>query len=132
MPDLRATIESLAEQFAAGVLEAIRGASLDDIVAATAREGGREGRRRRESGPGRPASPPPSKRRPRPSAQHVAALAEGIVALVKQHPKGLRAEQIRAELGIAKNQWMRPLALALESKKLTKKGEKWSTTYFPA
>jgi hypothetical protein len=45
-------------------------------------------------------------------------------------PKGLRAEQIRAELGIAKREWMRPLGLALDSKKLTKKGSKRATTYF--
>jgi len=57
-------------------------------------------------------------------------VTNNIVALVKKHPKGLRAEQIRAELGIAKKEWVRPLGLALDSKKLTKKGEKRSTTYF--
>jgi hypothetical protein len=52
------------------------------------------------------------------------------VTLVKKHPKGLRAEQIRKELGIEKREWMRPLEAALSSKSLTKKGEKRSTTYF--
>jgi hypothetical protein len=51
---------------------------------------------------------------------------------VKKNPKGLRAEQIRAELGIDKREWMRPLEAALGSKKLTKKGEKRATTYFSA
>jgi hypothetical protein len=53
-----------------------------------------------------------------------------IVALVKKHPKGLRAEQIRAELKIDKREWMRPLEAALASKKLTKKGAKRATTYY--
>jgi hypothetical protein len=57
-------------------------------------------------------------------------MADSIVALVKKHPKGLRAEQIRAELSIDKREWMRPLETALESKKLAKKGEKRATTYF--
>jgi hypothetical protein len=57
-------------------------------------------------------------------------VADGIVSLVKKHKGGLRAEQIRAELGIAKKEWARPLEDALASKKLTKKGEKRATTYF--
>ena len=59
-------------------------------------------------------------------------MAKDVVALVAKHPKGLRAERIRAELGIDKREWMRPLGLALDSKKLTKKGEKRSTTYYAA
>jgi hypothetical protein len=58
-------------------------------------------------------------------------VTASIVALVNKHPKGLRAEQIRAELGIAKKEWMKPVGMALDSKKLTKKGAKRSTTYFP-
>src|SRR5271163_2843857 len=130
MPDLRSSIQSLAQAFAAGVLNAIRSSSLEDILAET------EGVAKR--GPGRPPGnrgrgrPPSSssKRLARRSADDLAAVTESIVALVKKHPKGLRAEQIRAELGIAKKEWMRPLGLALDSKKLTKKGEKRSTTYF--
>ena len=57
-------------------------------------------------------------------------MTERIVSLVKTKRGGLRAEQIRAELGIAKNEWMRPLEQALSSKKLTKKGKKRATTYF--
>jgi hypothetical protein len=57
-------------------------------------------------------------------------MADSIVTLVKKHKDGLRAEQIRAELDIAKKEWARPLGLALASKKLAKKGEKRATTYF--
>jgi hypothetical protein len=58
-------------------------------------------------------------------------VSQTIVALIAKHPKGLRGEQIRKQLGIAKNHWMKPLAMALGSKKVRKTGEKRSTTYFP-
>jgi hypothetical protein len=48
---------------------------------------------------------------------------------VKSH-QGARAEVIRKELGIPKNKWAIPLALALEKKGLSKKGEKRATTYW--
>jgi hypothetical protein len=130
MPDLRSSIQNLAQAFAAGVLNAIRSSSLEDILAET--KGGAKrgpGRPPGKRGPGRPPGSS-SKRLARRSSTDLAAVTESIVALVKKHPKGLRAEQIRAELGIAKKEWMRPLGLALNSKKLTKKGEKRSTTYF--
>jgi hypothetical protein len=80
--------------------------------------------------PGRPAAASTSKRLARRSEKDIAAVADRIVALVKKHDKGLRAEQIRSQLGIAKKEWARPLEAALASKKLTKKGEKRATTYF--
>jgi hypothetical protein len=136
MPDLRSSIQALAQTFAAGVLEAIRSSSLEDILGETS--GARPGRAPGKRGPGRPAGTrgpgrPPgssSKRLARRSAKDIAAVTNSIVALVKKYPKGLRAEQIRAELGIVKKEWMRPLGLALDSKKLMKKGERRSTTYF--
>jgi hypothetical protein len=156
MSTLRESIHALAQTFAAGVLQAIRGASLEDILGESSgakrgpgrppgtrgpgRPPGRRGPGRPPGtrGPGRPPGTrgpgrPPgssSKRLPRRSAKDLSAVTDSIVALVKKNPKGLRAEQIRAELGIAKKEWMRPLGLALSSKKLTKKGEKRSTTYF--
>jgi|ERR1700723_1229962 hypothetical protein len=129
MPDLRNSIQSLAQTFAAGVLEAIRNSSLEDILAETKGAKRGPGRPPAMPGRGRPPSSPPGRLRRR-SAKDLAGVTESIVALVKEHPKGLRAEQIRAELGIAKKEWMRPLGLALDSKKLTKKGAKRATTYF--
>jgi hypothetical protein len=129
MPDLRSSIQNLAQTFAAGVLEAIRNSSLEDILSEASGAKRGPGRPPGSRGRGRPPSSS-SKRLPRRSAKDLASVTESIVSLVKKHPKGLRAEQIRAELGIAKKEWMRPLGLALDSKKLTKKGEKRSTTYF--
>jgi hypothetical protein len=139
MPSLRAAIESLANQFAAGVLAAVRGASLEDIL-----DSGAPTRR----GPGRPpksatagaTSPPvsaPARRsrggkRLRRSANDIGATAEQIVAHVGKRPKGIRGEQVRKDLGIAKNHWMKPLGMALGSRRIRKTGEKRATLYFPA
>jgi hypothetical protein len=138
MSSLRAAIESLANQFAVGVLAAVRGASLEDIL-----DAGGPTRR----GPGRPpksasltaatAAPAPARRarggkRLRRSANDITSTAEQIVAHVGKHPKGIRGEQVRKDLGIAKNHWMKPLGMALGSKKIRKTGEKRATLYYPA
>jgi hypothetical protein len=131
MPDLRSSIQSLAQTFAAGVLAAIRSSSLEDILGETSGAKRGPGRPPGKRGPGRPPGSS-SKRLARRSAKDIANVTSSIVALVKKHPKGLRAEQIRAELKIAKKEWMRPLGLALGSKRLTKKGQKRATVYSAA
>jgi hypothetical protein len=138
MSTLRTSIESLAHQFAAGVLAAIRGSSLEEILG--------EGTPSRR-GPGRPrksvssvgAAPAPSPsgrarggKRLRRNANDLAAAAQRIAAHVAKHPKGIRGEQVRKDLGIAKNHWLKPLGMALGSKKIRKTGEKRATLYFPA
>jgi hypothetical protein len=129
MSDLRSSIHALAQSFASGVLQAIRSSSLEEILGTNSAPKRGPGRPPSKRGPGRPRGSS-SKRLARRSTKDLTAVANSIVALVKKHPKGLRGEQIRAELRIAKNEWMRPLGLALDSKKLTKKGEKRATTYF--
>ncbi len=130
MPNLQSTIQQLAAQFADGVLSAIRGASLEDILAETsggaARPRGRVTAAKR--GPGRPRGGR-SGGRGRRSAADLNAVVDRIVALVGKHKAGLRAEQIKAQLGIPRNQLMRPLSMALK-KGLRKKGQKRATTYF--
>ncbi len=129
MSSLRSSIQTLADQFASGVIAAIRSASLEDILA--------------ETGGGRPAA----RTAPRPahgtgnsggsrgraggrrSPADLSAVADSIVGLVARHPGGLRAEQIRAQLGIPRNALLRPLALAVSSRRLSKRGHKRSTTY---
>jgi hypothetical protein len=140
---LRSTIDHLATTFAAGVLAAIRGASLDDILAETS---GTQPARR---GPGRPrkaaaATPttptahakPAKKRKPgrlaRRSAADIAKALGAVVALVKKNPKGLRSEQIRAELKMEAKEMPRVLKEGLAKKALKSKGQKRSTTYTAA
>jgi hypothetical protein len=49
---------------------------------------------------------------------------------VKKHGDGLRAEQIRSELGMQAKELPRVLKEGLASKKLRSKGQKRATTYY--
>jgi len=149
MSNLRNAISQLANQFATGVLEAIRGASLEDILLET-KGGGGAARRgpaprvahvkahvTKEAGPivAKAAPAPAAKPRKRGrlerrSAGDIAQVVARIVALLGQHSKGLRAEQIRAKLGLESKELPRPITQALEERKISKAGEKRATTYF--
>jgi hypothetical protein len=125
---LTATIESLAQAFATAVIEAIRSASLEEIVAES---GGRRGLRAQRGDEGQLPVPFRSRgaRRQRRNSRALAKTASSIVAFVKAHP-GSASEEIRSELSIPRSHWQRPVAMALASKKLRKKGEKRSTRYY--
>ncbi len=139
MPTLRSSLNDLASSFADSVLAAIRGASLDELLSES--DGGAPKR-----GPGRPkgatnvvkptasALPRSAKggRLPRRSGEDIAKLLGEIIAVVKKHKDGLRAEQIRAELGLQAKEMPRILKEGLATKKLKAKGQKRATTYFAA
>ena len=137
MPTLKTTIASLADTFAAGVLAAIRSASLEEILA----DGGGAPARR---GPGRPrkvdvgtatVAPTPAKkgkggrlaRRSTSDIEHVIGL---VVAKLGEHKTGLRSEQLQKALKLDKKEITGPIAAALAAKKITKKGERRATVYF--
>lgn len=139
MSNLRSTIEGLASQFAANIIEALRGASIDELL--NVAQGGSTGGRR----VGRPAtsrvadtdSAAPARARRgrggrlgRRSQNDIAAMVESIVGLLGRSPEGLRAEQIREALGVEAKELPRPLADALASGRVTKSGQKRATTYF--
>lgn len=133
MSTLRATIEAQALQFATAIVQALRSASLEELMsvagggghapprptstktngkttgaAAPARKGGRLGRR---------------------SADEIGRTLENIVAVLSQHPEGLRAEQIKAALQLDKREMPRPIAEGLRSGALKKTGQKRATVY---
>jgi hypothetical protein len=129
---LRSNLSALVSSFANDVLDAIRGASLQELLA----ESGGGARR----GPGRPprskATPPTSARArksgrlARRSAEDIAKALERVVALVKTKKDGLRAEQIRTALKMQAKEMPRILGEGLAKKKLKAKGQKRATTYF--
>jgi Fic family protein len=132
---LQSAISQLASSFATEVLNAIRGASLEEILGAqgSAPRGAAAAPARR----GRPAktvAAPAKKARggrlPRRSPEQLSSAIEQIVGLLKKNKEGLRSEQIQAQLGLAKNEVTRPLVKGLEDGVLKKKGQKRSTTYF--
>ena len=136
---LRSTLDSLASSFASAVLDAIKGASLQDLHA----EGGGAPRR----GPGRPrgsstkttatasrASAPATKttkggRLARRSPADIARALDAVVILVRKSTKGLRSEEIRKALKLDVREVPRVLKEGLSKKKLKSKGQKRATTY---
>jgi hypothetical protein len=151
MANLKNQIAALADTFAAGVLSAIRSASLEEILAGGSGAAPAPTRR----GPGRPRKTAPSAapaaaegdeaadapagrgrkgrkagrlaRRSPADIEHVIGL---IVTALGRAKAGLRSEQLQKTLKLSKKEIVRPLAEALGSKKIRKTGEKRATTYF--
>lgn len=134
MSTLRAQIDRLAAQFAGQIIDALRGASLDDLLAIAGNGGGARGR-------GRPAGSTSGlelggRRRGRGgrlgrrTADDIGRMVDGIVGLLQKSSGGLRAEQIREALNVEAKELPRPLADALAAGRITKSGQKRATTYF--
>jgi hypothetical protein len=134
MSTLKARLDSLASSFAAEVVRAIQGASLEELLAEVG------GTRR---GPGRPRSgaegaSKETSRQPvtrsgrlrRRSTDEIKATLEKVHGLLRASKGGLRAEQIRAALKLDVREIPRVLKEGLATKKLSSKGRKRATTYF--
>ena len=123
------TIRQLAEDFAAGVLAAIRGASLHALLTDAPARGA--GARARSS------ERVPTKRRhqkPRATSALVGAdeLLDRMVDTAKKFPAGLRSEEFRSVLKLDyKNLFRRVATEAVATNLLRRAVEKRSTTYFP-
>lgn len=68
-------------------------------------------------------------RLPRRSMADLEDILDQVVAALKDAPKGLRAEQLRAKLGMTTKEVPRVLQLGLETMRLIKAGNKRATTY---
>jgi hypothetical protein len=131
---LRSQLAELVDSFTNSVLEAIRGASLDELLAESNKPGRAAARPEpvaaRAQRPARAAAASSTGRLPRRSAEDIAEILDSVVGLVKKHGDGLRAEQIRSELGMQAKELPRVLKEGLASKKLRSKGQKRATTYY--
>ena len=131
MSTLRSSLDALAQTFASNVLDAIRGASLRELLA----ESGSAPRR----GPGRPrggtteGNPGPRKtkngRLARRSPADPARALDAITILLRKNKEGLRSEQIRKMLRLDVREVPRVLKEGLSKKKLKSKGQKRATVY---
>lgn len=132
MNSLHQTIQTLAAEFAEGVLDVIKSGSLDDLL------NGSSGARtvRRAVSASKVATVKTSKtskggRLARRSLEDIDAMAKSIVNIVRSAGKdGMRAEVIREKLGIDRKELPRPLAQALKAGWLKTTGQKRATTYF--
>ena len=135
---LRSQLADLAESFTNAVVDAIRGASLDELLAESGAKPRRGAPARaeapaatgRSASAAKPSRTSNSGRLRRRSAEDIAEILDSVVGLVKKHGEGLRAEQIRAELGMQAKELPRVLKEGLSSRKLKSKGQKRATTYF--
>lgn len=127
MSTLKSTIERLATEFALSMIDAIRVASIDELM-----ELGALGARARS---GRPTADVVRKRGRdqrlgRRTGADIGRMLDGIVSLLQKHPEGLRAEQIREALKCQAKELPRPLADGLSEGRISKSGQKRATTYF--
>lgn len=136
---LRSRLNDLAASFSASVLDAIRGAPLEELVSGSSSRGRAPAAARsaRRATPGTSAAEPstPAARRrtgrlARRSAGDISQAIDRIVGLLKDNPGGLRAEQIRQKLGLQAKELPRPIKEGLEAGRFAKAGQKRATTYF--
>jgi hypothetical protein len=132
MPTLRTQLDALAANFANAIVDAIRSASLHELVGPQARGGAQ---------PARPAAAPVASRAvPAPkttrggrlkrrSSEDISHVLDQIVGLLKKNKDGLRAEQIRTELDLQAKELPRVLKEGLGAKRLKKAGQKRATVY---
>ena len=131
MSNLRQTIEAQAVQFANAIVQALRSASLDELVSITS-GGGRAPSPRAPATKTTVAAPKVTKkagRLGRRSPTDIARTLDNIVAVLTAHPEGLRAEQIKAALNLDTREVPRPIAEGLKSGVLKKSGQKRATVY---
>jgi hypothetical protein len=135
-PFLHAQLNALATSFAEEVIVAIRSGSRNDLLGFSGVDHTGNGRSARVVG-GSQAEPlkrPAKKtgengRLPRRSAEEIQTQLNKIVLLVKTHKGGMRAEEIRAMLGMDPKEMPRILKEGISTRKLTSKGQKRATTY---
>jgi hypothetical protein len=119
MPSLSETLDALSQTFAEDVLVLARKASVDEIIS------GEEPVKGPEPPPGLPSTIPPKRMGP--------AMIDSVASLITRYVKSQPGDTGRSDSkGVRdpQEQMGDTLALALEKKGLSKKGEKRATTYW--
>jgi hypothetical protein len=129
MRTLRFTLNALATNLASDIVDVIRSSSLEELLG---ERGPGRPPKSMSNGAAKPSRPRKSGRLPRRSAEEITAAPDEIVGLVSKHKDGLRAEEIRAKLGMQAKEMPRLLKEGLATKRLKAKGQKRATTYTAA
>jgi hypothetical protein len=131
MATLRTQLDALAATFADAVVDAIRSASLHELVGARARSAAPASPRSATPAPRAVPAPKATRagRLKRRSSEDISQVLDQVLALVKKNKEGLRAEQIRSELDLQAKELPRVLKEGLALKRLKKAGQKRATVY---
>lgn len=124
MSSLRSTLNTLATAFTASVLDALRVASVEELAVFAVAQPLHGGRWRGDAAPSSPSG-----RLPRRSAEDIAVALERVVELLTKNKAGLRAEEIRKELGMEPNEMPRVLKEGRLTKRLYATGQTRSMRY---
>jgi hypothetical protein len=125
---IESEIHSRLEAFAQDLIAVIRASALELVSEAL---GGQATSARH--GTNSAAVAPPRSRRPKGAKRDpkaLAALTEKLGAFIKKTP-GQRIEQIGKAMGTATKELALPVKKLLLAKKISTKGQKRATTYFP-
>ena len=129
---LQQEIQALGQQFAEGVLAALRNASLEDLLAD--RTTGAKVAPKTTAPKASIAKPKESESngggRVRRSPSDIAHVTGLIVAKLREHKAGMRSEQIQTVLKLSKAEIVGPLTAALLAGRIRKTGERRATTYY--
>ena len=133
MSDFQNEMNHAVQGFVAQIAELARRAALDTLESAFGSRAGRNGGGRAAmvaipggARAGRPRGGRGAKR----TAADLEMLSEKFASFVKANP-GLRIEQINKELGTTTKDLALPIRKLIADSKITAKGQKRSTTYFP-
>src|SRR5215468_6586915 len=134
MSDFQNEMNHAVQGFVAQIAELARRAALDTLESAFgSRGGGRNGGGRAAlvalTGAGR-AGRPRGGRGAKRTAADLEMLSDKFASYVKANP-GLRIEQINKELGTTTKDLALPIRKLIADGKISAKGQKRSTTYFP-
>ena len=128
---LRKHIAELAEHFAEQIVQTIKTLSLEDILAEASSVN--TGAKRQAE---RPTASSPAARnhglapsKPRTNGAS-SGTVDNVVTVLRKYPDGLRAELLRSELGLNREEMHRVTAAALAAKKISKQGARRGTKYF--
>ena len=142
MADIQSSLQALANTFVQGVLKTLSTASLHELSALTSVSDSRRGRlpavaldgnRKGARATGAPASKPTkgNGRRVRRSSGDVVSLSEKVAEFVRDAGGDVAVSDIAKALDVDTADITRPVAIALQAGKITKRGEKRLTRYFP-
>jgi hypothetical protein len=125
-PKIQSIIENFVSELSAALVEASHAAIADALGAKTSV-------RSAVAGASKPAKAPKAARRAKGakrSPEELTALTQSLLTFVKRHP-GQRIEQIAAAIDASTKDLALPAKKLIGEKKLSTKGQKRATTYFP-